>query len=52
MLVFTLYIVKQVDKSLHLNVNMIKTNQKKFLDLIPYQQKNSKFEKLFHEDLN
>jgi hypothetical protein len=35
---FVLYIVKQIDKSFHLNVNMIKTNQIKFLDLIPFQQ--------------
>jgi hypothetical protein len=38
MLVFVLYIVKQIDKYFHLNVNMIKINQMKFLDLIPYQQ--------------
>jgi hypothetical protein len=38
MLVFVLYIVKQVDKSIHLNVNLIKMNQMKFLDLISYQQ--------------
>jgi hypothetical protein len=30
MLVFVLYIVKQVDKSIHLNVNLIKIDQMKF----------------------
>ncbi len=52
MLVFVLYIVKQVDKSFHLKVNLIKIDEMKFLDLIPYQQIFGNFEKIFHKYLN
>jgi len=38
MLVFVLYIVKQVDTFVHLNINLIKIDQMKFLNLISYQQ--------------
>ncbi len=52
MLVFILYIVKQVDKFVHLNVNLIKFDEMKSLRLISYQQVFGKFEKLSHKDLN
>jgi hypothetical protein len=52
MLVFILYTIKQVDKFAHLNVNLIKFDQIKSLNLISYQQVFGKFEKLSHEDLN
>jgi hypothetical protein len=52
MLVFILHIVKQVDKFVHLNVNLIKSNQMKSLNLISYQQVFGKFEKLFYTDFN
>jgi hypothetical protein len=52
MLVFVLYIVKQVDKSIHLNINLKKIDQMKFWHLISYQQVFWIFEKLFHKDFN
>jgi hypothetical protein len=53
MLIFVLHVIRQVDKYIHLIVNMKETNQKKFLHIIPYQQVFFlKFKKLFHEDLN
>jgi hypothetical protein len=39
MLVFVLYIVKQVDKSFHLNVNLIKIDHMNFSDLLSYIKK-------------
>jgi len=52
MLVFVLYIVKQVNKSIHLTGNLIKIVQMKFQHLISCKQVFFNFEKLFHKDLN
>jgi hypothetical protein len=38
MLIFILYIIRQVDKYIHLIINMKETSQTKFLRIIPYQK--------------
>jgi hypothetical protein len=47
MLIFILYIVKQLDKSFHLNENLTKIHKMKFVDLISYIKKLFKFWKSY-----